>query len=338
MEFNPYGDPPQIGHALPVFRVEGMDYDAWLEARKNSCGASEAAAIIGMNKYRSALDVWMTKRGLTTSHIDSLAMRQGTYLEPFIRSEFERETGLTVIEVPWCLSHPDEPRMTATLDGVTVDNFGNPAVVELKNPSWRQAGEWKAAMESGWPPADTSLESYFIQVICQMAVTGLDTGYLVGLVSKQLFVLTLKNEGDVAQIADLLPLAVGKFWREHVDANVAPEAGHKDAHALAELFPANSEDQEDVEAPDMEAYFAELDDLKEEISRLEKQRDTIVSKIKQRMGAAPKMRAGRYTATWKTVTSNRMDTKSLTKAHPDIAEQFRTKTESRQFRSHRSAK
>ena len=41
-----------------------MSRDAWLEARSHSLGGSDAAAVMGLNPYKSPFALWAEKTGM----------------------------------------------------------------------------------------------------------------------------------------------------------------------------------------------------------------------------------------------------------------------------------
>ena len=45
-----------------IFNGKNATHDEWLEARKQGIGGSDMAAILGFNKYRDAVSVWLDKR------------------------------------------------------------------------------------------------------------------------------------------------------------------------------------------------------------------------------------------------------------------------------------
>ena len=57
--------------------TKGMTREEWLAARKQGIGGSDAGAILSMNPYKSAFDVYADKLGLTEPKPDTEAMRQG---------------------------------------------------------------------------------------------------------------------------------------------------------------------------------------------------------------------------------------------------------------------
>lgn len=71
--------------ALRLVDTRTMDREQWLEVRKGGIGSSDAAAAVGMNPYKSPLELWLEKTGRATGNeagIDTDSpMYWGTLLE-----------------------------------------------------------------------------------------------------------------------------------------------------------------------------------------------------------------------------------------------------------------
>lgn len=63
----------------------------WLQARKNTIGGSDASAVVGMNPYKTNVDLWAEKTGLVTPEdiSDKPYVRFGTEAEPHMREMFK---------------------------------------------------------------------------------------------------------------------------------------------------------------------------------------------------------------------------------------------------------
>lgn len=70
--------------ALKLVKTTELSRADWLEVRKTGIGGSDAAAAVGLNPYKSQLELWLEKAGRdaelpkpdpsdTTSHGDSIA-------------------------------------------------------------------------------------------------------------------------------------------------------------------------------------------------------------------------------------------------------------------------
>ena len=93
----------------------------WLEARTSCVGGSDAAAIIGLNPYKSNVDLWEEKVGLRKPEdiSDKPYVRYGNDAEPLLRKLFELDHPEMVVSYEehnmW---HNDRfPFAHASLDG-----------------------------------------------------------------------------------------------------------------------------------------------------------------------------------------------------------------------------
>lgn len=246
-----------------------MDRAAWLAERRNSIGASEAAAVLGVCRYRAPIDVWQHKLGLAPDTLENEAMRWGTLLEPLIASEYTHRTGREVTAAQEFVRHPDHPWMTATLDGIAGDRL-----LEIKTASaW--AREW------GDEDTDQIPDNYMVQVHHQMACTGharADVAVLIG--GQRLRVYEVERNDDL--IGAMLERE-REFW-DHVRSRTPPTWGKLDARALAALnarcdglMEFDADAAGDLEAYEQAAY---------EILRLEKVKKLAGARVLAAMGEA----------------------------------------------------
>jgi putative phage-type endonuclease len=100
----------------------------WLAWRHEGIGASEADAILGRNRWKSAKAVLKEKAGpARTNSFTNTAMERGNTLEPIARSHYQQRTGRTV--EPACLQSRLHPWLRASVDGICRQNLH---VVEIK--------------------------------------------------------------------------------------------------------------------------------------------------------------------------------------------------------------
>ena len=116
-----------------------MPHEEWLRYRKKGIGGSDAGAICGVNKYRSAVSVFLDKTTEQTSEFDNEAMRQGRDLEQYVAERFCEETGKKVRRANAIFSHSELPFMLANVDRLVV---GENAGLECKTASAFSADKW----------------------------------------------------------------------------------------------------------------------------------------------------------------------------------------------------
>ena len=63
----------------------------WLQARKNTIGGSDASAVVGMNPYKTNVDLWLEKTGqvMPEDISDKPYVKFGTEAEPHMRELFK---------------------------------------------------------------------------------------------------------------------------------------------------------------------------------------------------------------------------------------------------------
>lgn len=106
----------------------------WHAARKTGVGASEAAAVCGLSRWETALDVWARKTGRVDGKLATPVMELGTHLEPDLQAAVAREHEIREAS-PGLFRHPEIECVLASPDGVLADGRG----LELKVTSERNA-------------------------------------------------------------------------------------------------------------------------------------------------------------------------------------------------------
>jgi putative phage-type endonuclease len=182
--------------------------DDQLKMRLTGVGASEAGAVVGVDPFRSALDVWMLKTGLSTVEPNKY-MEWGHRLESVVLDKYADETGAQVDRTNETLRHPDMPHILATLDGRTDD-----CLVEVKTTS----------RSEGWGDAftDDVPDSVLLQCVQQMAVTDVDRVdvAMLNLSRRDFRIYHIRRD---LELESMLLDKVSSFWVANVVANVAPE-------------------------------------------------------------------------------------------------------------------
>ena len=191
--------------------------------RMEGIGASEIAAVAGLDPYRGPMDVYLRKRGLTTeTEAETDAQARGNWLEPILADWYAKErhceiaAGHTCRSAahPWALATPDF--LTDQVDGP--EHFpgdGLEVLLECKTAGLRQVHKW------GEPGTDEVSESYLLQVQWQMAVTGARRVDVVVYLATQALPSIYEVRADPALQAGLLSIG-DRFWREHVEPGVPP--------------------------------------------------------------------------------------------------------------------
>lgn len=72
--------------------------DEWLEARKTHIGGSEISAIVGLNHFMTANDLWEIKKGLREPADENESMRLGHLFEDDVVTMLEEKAGISAIK------------------------------------------------------------------------------------------------------------------------------------------------------------------------------------------------------------------------------------------------
>lgn len=221
------------------------DRDRWLEARRAGIGASDAAVILGVSKWKSPLQLFAEKAGLAdVAETEKDYLTWGHRLEPVIASAYEDETGRTTYDPGdyEIQRHPHVPWMIATVDRLVtrwpddsphrppVEVAGAPGVLELKTTNAFRREEWKDE-----PPL-----AYQVQLQHQMAVTGHLWGSIAVLIGGQSFLWTdiPRNQDFI----DRLMAAEEKFWQRVLKRDAPePDASRSATQILQALYPRDTE-------------------------------------------------------------------------------------------------
>ena len=207
-------------------------------------GASEAAGVMGLDKYNPPIAIWRRHRGLTVRDDggNAEACYWGTVLEPVIRGKYALDRKVRVF-VPtasytldgWLRCTPDglveEPTFVESDIGTTeFDPAGaGSAVVEMlrqeKALGGLQVKTCSAWLEDDWrdgPPA-----KYEVQCRVEMAVADLPWVDIVCLCGGQKQIGPLRIERDPA-IEDRILTSLREFWAMVRDGR-EPTPDHTDA-------------------------------------------------------------------------------------------------------------
>lgn len=320
--------PARARPALRLIKTQDLSRDQWLAVRKGGIGSSDAAAAVGLNPYKSQLELWMEKTGRDTAlpkidpRDETGPMYWGTLLEPIVAAHYTRRTGNKVRRINAVLQHPAEPWMLANLDREVV---GAPDVqiLECKTTGMNGARLWK----EGVP------EYVQLQVMHQLAVTGKQAADVAVLICGQELQVH-RIERDEEMIAQLVSLE-RQFWG-YVERDQAPPADGSDSAdvALRCLYPHDSGQSIDLSGDlEMGAVFSDLLAVRQRLAATVDLEAQLKQRIQQRMGEASKAIFEAGEIGWKrSKDSSVLDTARLLADHPELQQAYSSsKPGSRRF-------
>ena len=320
--------PAKTKPALKLVRTQDLSRDEWLTVRRQGIGSSDAAAAVGLNPYKSQLQLWMEKTGrdgalpVVDPSDDQSPMYWGTLLEPIVAAHYTRRSGHRVRRVNAVLQHPEHSWMLANIDREVV-GASDVQILECKTAGIHGARLWR----DGVP------EYVQLQVMHQLAVTGkqaADVAVLLGGQELQVF----RIERDDTLIAQLVALEQ-QFWG-YVERDQQPPAdGSASAElALRCLYPRDSGTTLDFSSDlEMSGVFSDLLAVREVITTQTALESQLKQRIQQRMGEATRAVFEIGEVSWKrSKDGTSLDTTQLLKEHPEMAQTYAvTKPGSRRF-------
>jgi len=209
--------------------------EQWLELRKQGIGSSDAAAIVGMNPYKTNIELWEEKTGRRSPEDigHKPVVRYGNDAERPLRElfAFDYPQYDVFYEEFKIFKNQEHPFICATLDGWLDDKAPNPefrsgsygtGILEIKTTkimSGGQVQQWR----------DRIPDVYYIQVLHQLLATGFsfailkaqikfDFGESLRLETKHYHIERSEVENDL----NYLKSKEIEFWTKYVMKDVRP--------------------------------------------------------------------------------------------------------------------
>ncbi|EPM0509132.1 YqaJ viral recombinase family protein [Pseudomonas monteilii] len=269
--------------ALRLVSTKELPRRDWLAVRKRGIGSSDAAAAVGLNPYKSQLELWLEKTGRdaglpkTDPQDEESPAYWGNVLEPIVAWHYSKRTGNKVRRINAVLQHPDPelPWMLANIDREVIGTE-DVQILECKTAGINGARLWK----EGVP------EYVVLQVMHQLAVTGKQAADVAVLLGGQTLEIH-RIERDEQMIARLIELE-RQFW-QHVETDTPPPAdGTASAEsALRCLYPEDNSLVADFSNhAGLTAAFIELKAVRQSIANMEKREAELKQMLQQAMGSA----------------------------------------------------
>jgi putative phage-type endonuclease len=274
----------------PILR-KGRRPETQVKERVNYIGGSDAAAIVGLSRWSSPLEVWSKKTGLLPEvELDSEAVLLGQELEDYVSRRFARLQKKKVRRVNETIYHPKYPFIAAHIDRRIV---GEKAILEAKTTSAWRAKEW----EGEDLPAE-----YVIQAMHYLAVTGADVCWVACLIGNQEFVVK-DVWRDEKTLTDLVNREVN-FWERFVVPKIMPEVKYRDKDILTGLFPQAETGKEIALGTNAHAICDLLEGMETDYKGLGRQIDEQKNKLRAMLKDADVGIAGVWKIRWKNVNAS----------------------------------
>jgi putative phage-type endonuclease len=293
--------------------------------RQSGLGGSDIAAILGLSRYASPIDIYNDKVGVLPEDIGNEAINRGNLLEPIIISRYEEVSGHKVEVGHETLLHADYPFLRANIDGMQKDS-----IIEAKS-----VHKWaKAAKEFGEEGTDQIPTEYLVQcafyneVVTKCDRVIIPTAFVIdnsGSINSIDRFGIYKYERNEKLGQGIIQKAV-HFWEEHVVKRIPP--------AGASLRKATPSVSEKVAIEVDKRHIEEIKLLDAMIKEYTEEKKIRVQAIQENMEEFELLKdeKGKELASWKMQYSNRFDLKAFEKEHPDLYKQYIKQINSRVFR------
>lgn len=190
---------------------------------RRGVGASEVAAVAGLNPWKQPIDVWLSRFEPEDSGSSYLA-RRGQLLEPGLIKLLGEQLGCQVVPNRKSVVCADDPLCFATPDGYVE---GLP--VDVKMPGPRTWHEW--VDEDGDPIVPVQ---YVCQIAWQTRATGKPRGLIAADLGDRLFFRWLPRD---PQLETMLVESVQEFWA-YVERKEPPPPQTDDTYAVGRYLDA----------------------------------------------------------------------------------------------------
>lgn len=284
------------------------------KGRNKFIGGSDVAAILGLNRYKTAYEVWEEKKHNIKTFEGNQATEWGKKLEPVIIAHFEYLNNVKVFDNNARYISKEFDFIGCHPDGICTINNEN-VLIEVKTVSTDAYKFWGNSLPM----------EYYCQVQHNLYVLGLKKAKFIYLVLDSRFYSEIDVNFDADYVAEQNKY-LAEWWNEYIVGEKTP------IKTVTDYEKENPEIQM-VEADEETAQkHTELIELKAKIKELEAQKEAIEDFLKLKIGEATDLMYGLNTiATWRPQTKVTVDTKKLKEELPETFLKYATEKTSRTF-------
>ncbi|WP_439675978.1 YqaJ viral recombinase family protein [Embleya sp. MST-111070] len=308
--------PSTVTPTAVVVAPAGLDREQWLDARRVGVGGSDVAAVLGMDRYRGPLHVYLDKVGEMpdlprSAELDEAAF-WGHAHEPTIARVFTERTGLRVVEGPGMVAHVDRGWMLANVDRFVFEQGDAvpSSLLEIKTRSAYQLDEWLDGVPDG--PA--------LQTLWYLAVTGYRHAHVAALLGGNRLIIHRvdRNEGLIEHLVQI----VGSFWQGVLDKRPpAVDGSAATAELLAHLYDVEVDAVTLADPDEVLPLLARRAELKQREQEIEDDLTAVENQLKATAGPSEIVKVRDEVAfTWK--QNGTFASKRFADAHPLLAQEY----------------
>lgn len=278
------------------------------ESRRTFIGGSDAAAALGLSKWKTPYQLYLEKIGEAELQEETWEMARGKALEPLLRQHYANTTGREVMLPSKELRSEKYPFIGYNPDGLTDDK----RLVEFKTAAYDN--EW------GEEHSDEIPTEYGLQVQHGMIVTGLMvTDVTVSIAGNKPKYFIVESDKE---LQEMIIEREHEFWHKNVLARVIPAALTNEDVAMRykQFNPASiAADEITME------FLANLSASRKVLKDYEAEKEKYEVAIKSFIGENDTLlnSSGKVIATWKGAKGREtLDSAAIKLDHPDICAKY----------------
>lgn len=278
--------------------------------RIHGIGASECAAVLGLDPWRSAWDIWAIKTGKIEEPDgdSSEAQKIGNIIEPTIAELASMRLGCKLVK-PKNTYKADNGVMFANLDRQVERAAKGSPNVELKS----------TALVDGWGEEGTDdvPERVYVQVHAQMLCSASDISHVARLLGRHGFSFSMYVVPLNRELAEIIEERVCDFWHKHVVKDIPPSDSPPSIEIASALRRVSGKSVEI--AYDIVSRFVDARNRRIEAEAAE---SAAKAALLAAMSDAEVGVADGYEVSFKTVSRRLLDSDRLKREKPDVFSEY----------------
>ncbi|WP_436959406.1 YqaJ viral recombinase family protein [Staphylococcus xylosus] len=300
--------------------TKDMSHKDWLNVRKTGIGGSDVGTILGVNKWKSPIQLYFEKIGEVKEPVlDNEYIYWGNVLEDVVAQEFSKRTGKKVRRVNKMFRHPKYDFMIANIDRSVV---GEEALLECKTTSEFNKDKWED---------DEIPSTYLAQVQHYLAITGYKKAYIAVLIGGNRFLWK-----EIERDEELIKLIIDKekdFWERYILGDEIPDMDGSDATSefLKRKY-HETLDNEKILNSEIETTIEALNAIKAEEKEVRTLKQKYENEIKATLGNNERGMSKNFKVSWKMQNKTSFDKNSFEKDYPDLAKKYTKESKYRVLR------
>lgn len=282
-----------------------VERQEFLAKRQHSIGGSDIGAILGVDLYKTPLDLYNEKLGLAPPFEGNKHTERGNRLEAIAAELYTELRGVKLRRKNQPLVHPEYDFLTGHIDRAAV---GEKRIIEIKCPSM---GSYRKVQREGFPAG------WIAQLQWYLFLSGYPVGEWVLFCADQFDLITFDVKADPELHQAMLSKAI-EFWERHIIPQVPPSPIDADKPKIEFQKVGGVIVKRD------DPQFADAAELLREAYSLKAESDELMRLAKTRMKELVEGEFGKYEGAglrlsyYQSAGHKSFDKKQLAAEHPEI--------------------